>query len=519
MSVDTASPLTVSSGSADGSPETVSRSFDILGRRRSPEPEPGARALPRHRHAAGAARDDRRRRDPAGGGVGRRSAARFLRRVPLQPAVDDLLAEPARRRRLPRGRRLRRDSFHAVRRRRAGRHRSRRRARAARARRRRAEPDRASAPAARRDLFDPGDLAAPGLLPARRRDQRLERHAAVAACWRPAPAHWCSPDRPGRACCRACRRFRPRRRACSTWRRRRRRWTSSWTMLPEAAHIALVNQEVERGRPTPVPASSWRGRGASSGSPIARPSSRPIWRSACSRATPIRTSAGKAQNSAAYIEIGGDADNPIPVAIIADTDPYIEGLRADIRPEGPELDGIIGAGVLGARARRDRLPQQQHARDLLVRRRDEPADLLDRRALPAAARPVDAARLLQPAARRVARDVRRRHVRGELGRHAGGDLTVPDAGGRAAAGAGADAAAAAAARAAAAAGAPRRPRCGWRSPTSRSRGARRRRWRCSCRTASCSGWCARACRWSTRSMPAASSRRSRSWRAAIRRPA
>jgi hypothetical protein len=60
--------------------------------------------------------------------------------------------------------------------------------------------------------------------------------------------------------------------------------------------------------------------------------------------------AGKAQNSAAYIEIGGAADDPIPVAIIADTDPYIEGLRADIRPEGPELDGIIGAGVL-ARAR------------------------------------------------------------------------------------------------------------------------------------------------------------------------
>jgi hypothetical protein len=51
---------------------------------------------------------------------------------------------------------------------------------------------------------------------------------------------------------------------------------------------------------------------------------------------------GKALNSAAYVEVGGD----LVVAIVADDDPMLQGLRADIRPEGPEIDGIIGAGAL-----------------------------------------------------------------------------------------------------------------------------------------------------------------------------
>ena len=52
---------------------------------------------------------------------------------------------------------------------------------------------------------------------------------------------------------------------------------------------------------------------------------------------------GEAQNSAAYLEIDGD----IPVAIIADTEPFLQGLRFDVLPEGPELDGLGGAGALG----------------------------------------------------------------------------------------------------------------------------------------------------------------------------
>jgi hypothetical protein len=50
----------------------------------------------------------------------------------------------------------------------------------------------------------------------------------------------------------------------------------------------------------------------------------------------------KAQNSAAYVELGGN----IPVAVVADSEPFLQALRFDVRPEGPEIDGLIGAGAL-----------------------------------------------------------------------------------------------------------------------------------------------------------------------------
>jgi hypothetical protein len=49
-----------------------------------------------------------------------------------------------------------------------------------------------------------------------------------------------------------------------------------------------------------------------------------------------------AQTSAAYHEI----DMPIEVAIIADTTPFLQGLRAEVRPQAPEVDGLIGAQAL-----------------------------------------------------------------------------------------------------------------------------------------------------------------------------
>lgn len=52
---------------------------------------------------------------------------------------------------------------------------------------------------------------------------------------------------------------------------------------------------------------------------------------------------GLAQSSAAYLEISGQ----IPVAIIPDEHPFLQALRFDIRPEGPELDGLVGAAALG----------------------------------------------------------------------------------------------------------------------------------------------------------------------------
>jgi|GEM_PF-1207117 len=52
---------------------------------------------------------------------------------------------------------------------------------------------------------------------------------------------------------------------------------------------------------------------------------------------------GEAANSAAYLEIGGQ----IPVAVISDDEPFLQGLRFDILPEGPEIDGLVGANALG----------------------------------------------------------------------------------------------------------------------------------------------------------------------------
>jgi hypothetical protein len=51
-----------------------------------------------------------------------------------------------------------------------------------------------------------------------------------------------------------------------------------------------------------------------------------------------------AQSSSAYLELGG---GQLPVAIVADNEPFLEALRLDVRPEGPELDGLVGAGTLG----------------------------------------------------------------------------------------------------------------------------------------------------------------------------
>ena len=90
----------------------------------------------------------------------------------------------------------------------------------------------------------------------------------------------------------------------------------------------------------------------------------------------------KAQNSAAYLELTGQ----IPVAVIADDRAYLQGLRFDVRPEGPELDGVIGAGALGRVARRDRLHVVAAARGVLVRARRAPRRVLRGRPLPAAAR-------------------------------------------------------------------------------------------------------------------------------------
>jgi hypothetical protein len=64
--------------------------------------------------------------------------------------------------------------------------------------------------------------------------------------------------------------------------------------------------------------------------------------SACAQPcdTDVRNAA-LAQNAAAYLEIG----RTVSVAIIPDETPWLQALRAEIRPEGPELDGLLGADV------------------------------------------------------------------------------------------------------------------------------------------------------------------------------
>jgi hypothetical protein len=66
----------------------------------------------------------------------------------------------------------------------------------------------------------------------------------------------------------------------------------------------------------------------------------------------------EALSSAAYIELGG----AIPVAVIDDAEPFLQALRFDIRPEGPDIDGLVGATALGAaRLELDYLSDQPRA--------------------------------------------------------------------------------------------------------------------------------------------------------------
>jgi hypothetical protein len=52
--------------------------------------------------------------------------------------------------------------------------------------------------------------------------------------------------------------------------------------------------------------------------------------------------AQRAQNSAAYIELAGD----LPVAIVPDGEPLLASRSAQVVPDGPQIDGILGAAAL-----------------------------------------------------------------------------------------------------------------------------------------------------------------------------
>ena len=107
----------------------------------------------------------------------------------------------------------------------------------------------------------------------------------------------------------------------------------------------------------------------------------------------------EALSSAAYIELGG----AIPVAIVADTEPFLQALRFDIRPRGTGHRRPRGRRRARRRAPRARLPRRPAARDLLVRARRRARRLLRGGALPAPARSRPPAPVLRarPAARRL----------------------------------------------------------------------------------------------------------------------
>ncbi|HEY4188073.1 MAG TPA: hypothetical protein VGP07_23560, partial [Polyangia bacterium] len=50
----------------------------------------------------------------------------------------------------------------------------------------------------------------------------------------------------------------------------------------------------------------------------------------------------KAQNAAGYLEIGG----PVDVAIVPDGSGFLESLRAELRQQGPQVDGLLGTNML-----------------------------------------------------------------------------------------------------------------------------------------------------------------------------
>ena len=62
---------------------------------------------------------------------------------------------------------------------------------------------------------------------------------------------------------------------------------------------------------------------------------------------PVRQRSARARQVPEQRRLPASCPEQIPVAVIADEEPYLQGLRFDVRPEGPELDGVLGAGALG----------------------------------------------------------------------------------------------------------------------------------------------------------------------------
>jgi hypothetical protein len=103
-----------------------------------------------------------------------------------------------------------------------------------------------------------------------------------------------------------------------------------WVTVPR---LALVDRQAsERDNPGPCAELArarrieWAERHAAEGSCI----------------QPCDAAGGRAEDSAGYLEVGGDVE----AAIVADDDEVLAGLRADVGAAEPDISGIVGAGVL-----------------------------------------------------------------------------------------------------------------------------------------------------------------------------
>jgi hypothetical protein len=110
-----------------------------------------------------------------------------------------------------------------------------------------------------------------------------------------------------------------------------------WTHLPR---LALVNGEAEHNIDPGPCAELGRSRRLEL---VAMSQAKNAERAACALLCDRDPGdRNKAQNSAAYVELGGSLE----VAVIEDVTPFLQTIRNEVRPGGPEVDGLLGAAAL-----------------------------------------------------------------------------------------------------------------------------------------------------------------------------
>ncbi|HEY0706252.1 MAG TPA: hypothetical protein VGG33_05610, partial [Polyangia bacterium] len=111
-----------------------------------------------------------------------------------------------------------------------------------------------------------------------------------------------------------------------------------WTTLPR---LALINRQIDLDQDSGPCAELGRARRLEQIALLQQQNpSQAACAFPCDR--PRGEDPGVAENTAAYLELEGQ----LAVAVVDDATPILQALRAEIRPQGPEVDGIIGAQAL-----------------------------------------------------------------------------------------------------------------------------------------------------------------------------